>query len=329
MKYPCDMVTDLLPLYHDNVCSEISKNIVEEHLEECDSCKNMMEKMKDITYDTRLQEERGNIVSHHAKKVKRISLMVGLGLSAVLVIPILVCLIVNLVTGHALDWFFIVLTSLMLIASLSIVPLIVEERKGLWTLGSFSASLILLFLSCCLYSGGKWFFVASVSTLFGLSVVFSPYMLKQLRLKGSASQHKGLIAISLDTLLLYGIIITSGIYGGSGGYWRPAFIFTTVITLFVWLLFVIIRYMKSGGFIRAGLCVFTGSIFFSFFHDFSEWILSGFFHISLAGANLMDWSSTALTNANCYLLILLSGGVIGIILLIIGIARKNMKHTNS
>lgn len=329
MKYPCDMVADLLPLYHDSVCSETSKNIVEEHLTECDSCKLTMQRMKDTTYDTRLREDRKNIVGHHAKIVKRRSLVVGLGMSAVLTIPILICLIVNLVTSHALDWFFIVLTSLMLIASLSAVPLIVEERKGLWTLGSFSTSLLLLFLSCCLYSGEKWFFVASVSSLFGLSVVFMPYVLKQLPLKGLASRHKGVIAMSLDTILLYGIIITSGIYRSVAGYWRLAFIFTTVITLFVWLLFVIIRYMKSGGFIRAGLCVFAGSVFFSLFHDFSEWIMSDFFHISLTGANLWDWSSDALINANCYLLILLSGGVIGIILLIIGIVRRNMKHTDS
>lgn len=40
MKYPCSMIQDLLPLYHDGVCSEESRQIIEAHLEECSACKN-------------------------------------------------------------------------------------------------------------------------------------------------------------------------------------------------------------------------------------------------------------------------------------------------
>lgn len=39
MKYPCDMIQDLLPLYLDGVCSEESKKAIEEHLAECSDCK--------------------------------------------------------------------------------------------------------------------------------------------------------------------------------------------------------------------------------------------------------------------------------------------------
>ena len=38
MKYPCDLIRDLLPLYQDGVCSEESRAAVEEHLRECPSC---------------------------------------------------------------------------------------------------------------------------------------------------------------------------------------------------------------------------------------------------------------------------------------------------
>ena len=38
MKLPCEMVQDILPLYHDGVCSEVSKNLVEEHLRGCEQC---------------------------------------------------------------------------------------------------------------------------------------------------------------------------------------------------------------------------------------------------------------------------------------------------
>ena len=39
MKYSCEIVKDLLPLYHDGVCSEESTAMVEQHLSECESCK--------------------------------------------------------------------------------------------------------------------------------------------------------------------------------------------------------------------------------------------------------------------------------------------------
>lgn len=39
MKYPCNLIQDLLPLYHDGVCSRESIEIIENHLSECTACK--------------------------------------------------------------------------------------------------------------------------------------------------------------------------------------------------------------------------------------------------------------------------------------------------
>lgn len=39
MNVPCKVIKDLLPLYLDKVCSEESRNIVEEHLKECPDCR--------------------------------------------------------------------------------------------------------------------------------------------------------------------------------------------------------------------------------------------------------------------------------------------------
>lgn len=42
MKTSCEIITDLLPLYHDDVCSTESRKLVDEHLQECDVCKSML-----------------------------------------------------------------------------------------------------------------------------------------------------------------------------------------------------------------------------------------------------------------------------------------------
>ena len=321
MKYPCDLVMDLLPLYHDEVCGESSKKIIEEHLAECDSCKSVMAKIDDNTYTDRLAKERETIIGQYTKKVRKKTLLTGICFASVLVIPILVCLIVNLATGHALDWFFIVLTSLMVFASVTVVPLVVERKKGLWTIGSFTASLVLLLLTCCLYTGGDWFFVAVIPALFGLSVLFLPYVVTQLPISGFWEKNKGLLVMLIDTILLYGIIIASGLYSNPADYWRFALLSTSANILFPWVLFVIIRYLKTNTFTKAGLCAIVSGIYVSTVHDVSILIADGVSHLTFTNANLFDWNPK-IVNANVYLLILLTGIVAGVILLAIGILRK-------
>lgn len=46
MKYPCGMIKDLLPLYVDEVAGDDSRRAVDEHLAECDSCREYLAAMK-------------------------------------------------------------------------------------------------------------------------------------------------------------------------------------------------------------------------------------------------------------------------------------------
>ncbi len=46
MKYPCGLIQDLLPLYHDEVCSRESRQVVRRHLEECRECRDFYKKMQ-------------------------------------------------------------------------------------------------------------------------------------------------------------------------------------------------------------------------------------------------------------------------------------------
>ncbi|MDR3052257.1 MAG: zf-HC2 domain-containing protein, partial [Coriobacteriales bacterium] len=263
MNYPCDTVLDLLPLYHDDVCSASSRRIVDEHLLECDSCKNALARIDDSTYDSFLRHEKEDVVGTYTRSIKRKSLLAGICIASLLAVPILVCLIVNIVSDHALDWFFIVLTALLVLASVTVVPLVAEKHKGLWTLGGFTASLAALLLACCLYSGGTWFFVVLVPILFGLSVLFAPFVLYQLPLKGFAARNKGLIALLADTALLFATIIVSRLSFYPSTDWATVFLVAATSLLLPWALFVIIRYARASGFSKAGLCFIVGALFFS------------------------------------------------------------------
>lgn len=46
MKFlPCELIQDILPLYHDGVCSDTSRKLVDSHLESCEKCKAALQKM--------------------------------------------------------------------------------------------------------------------------------------------------------------------------------------------------------------------------------------------------------------------------------------------
>lgn len=63
MKYDCEIIKDLLPIYCDGVCSERSKNAVEEHLEECENCKKIKADFENcyLNSNINLKEEKSKI----------------------------------------------------------------------------------------------------------------------------------------------------------------------------------------------------------------------------------------------------------------------------
>ena len=124
MSNKCEVIRDLLPLYADDVCSESSRLLIEHHLKECPDCAAELEKIRSDEIEENLREEKDRVIEYQAKRFRRRSTTVGSVVSGLFMVPILVCLIVNLSTGHALDWFYVVLAGLAVCASLVLVPLI-------------------------------------------------------------------------------------------------------------------------------------------------------------------------------------------------------------
>lgn len=67
-KYNCDVIQDLLALYHDGVCSEESCKAVEEHLAECGKCRAVAKQLEDTELESNIAEQAENIIGKHRKK---------------------------------------------------------------------------------------------------------------------------------------------------------------------------------------------------------------------------------------------------------------------
>lgn len=202
MNTPCGIIRDVLPLYVDDACSEASRDMVDAHLKECPECAAYLEQIRASEAEDELKEEKALVIKNQARRFKRRSAAVGSVIAALFMIPILASLIVNLVSGRTLDWFFVVVAGMLVAASLIVVPLMVPEDKLFWTFCAFCASLVILLAVCCLYTRGTWFFVAASASLFGLSVVFLPFAIKAKPLRPWVAGHnKALLVLAVDGIL--------------------------------------------------------------------------------------------------------------------------------
>ena len=202
MKLDCEVIRDLLPLYADEVCSEKSRSLVDEHLAACPECESLLRELKRDDIESGLKDEKDGVIAHQAIRFKRRSAAVGSLIAGLFMIPVLVCLIVNLSSGHGLDWFFVVLAALGVTASLTVVPLTVAEDKLFWTFCAFCVTLTLLLGVCSLYSGGGWFFTAASASLFGLAAGFLPFVVKARPVRELTGDFsRPLLVLAVDVIL--------------------------------------------------------------------------------------------------------------------------------
>lgn len=70
MSVSCEIIKDLLPLYHDNVCSEDSRKLVETHLQKCKEC---TDALSEIGIEIKIEDKSEDIkmINSISKKWKQ------------------------------------------------------------------------------------------------------------------------------------------------------------------------------------------------------------------------------------------------------------------
>ena len=255
MKYQCEMIRDLLPLYHDGVCSESSRQAVEAHLAECSECCGYLEMERSgDALENMFTFERDAVLTSQARFFRRKSAVAGTIIAGIFMLPVLICLIVNLAQG-GLTWFLIVLAAMLIPFSLVAVPLLAPENKALWMLGSFTVSLMLLLAVCCICTGGHWFFIAATASLFGLSVIFAPFAVRAKPVAAVLGSRKALTVMMLTTGLFLAMMWSIGAGNSLGfGYYKLAAAISLPILAWIWTLFLIIRYLPCRGLLKTAAC---------------------------------------------------------------------------
>ena len=73
MKVTCNIIKDLMPSFVDEICSEDSKNLIYEHIQSCEQCKEFLESMKKPLQSVELSVEKDKLKAQ--KPFKKINKM--------------------------------------------------------------------------------------------------------------------------------------------------------------------------------------------------------------------------------------------------------------
>lgn len=92
----CEVIQDLIPLYLDDCCSETSRRLIEEHLEQCAECRKLMQKMGQEIYfednetDENIREEKlfrqskemvkKEVKTDYMEKAVKVDIVINIGL---------------------------------------------------------------------------------------------------------------------------------------------------------------------------------------------------------------------------------------------------------
>ncbi|MGI6094138.1 MAG: zf-HC2 domain-containing protein [Lachnospiraceae bacterium] len=322
----CDIVQDLLPLYYDDACSSASREMVEQHLLVCEKCRKTYEELKNTTIDIVMKSESAGILERHARKERNMAYKAGIVIAFLLLVPIVITFIVSINSGGGLGVFAVLTASMMLVASLTVVPLVSKQRRMARSILAGVMALLLIFFFVDRMNGGGQFVLWSIPTIFGLSIVFFPLVIRNIVLPPILSDKKALITMAWDTLWLFLTIFevcndSGDIEGMKAGY-AAAFILMTG----VWLIFLTARYLPVNAWMKAGIILMTGCIWTVFSNDVYVYVMEHKRQLTILSANFSDWSNITCYNANTYVLILLFGSVAGGLLFLCGVIRRKQKE---
>lgn len=261
-------------------------------------------------------------VELQAKKYLRIRKGYLRTFNVIYTVTLLTCFICNLVLSHALTWFFIAAASCMTAFSLTSVPVLVTKKKGLTTLGAFFLSLNLLLLICCIYTSGHWFFVSFASLTFAFSIVFTPVILRNVVLPKKFCEHKALLSMGADTLLLFLLqTVVCADQNQLGSLLYPLGALTLYLLILPWAFLIVIRYVKINTCFRTSLCLVISGLHILTVGSMSS-VIADHKPFVLPATNLGNWNS-----------LYLSGNVITVITLAcfaaaLLFALKGNQHTS-
>ena len=244
-------------------------------------------------------------------------------------IALLTCFICNLAINKTLSWFFIVFAAILLAFSFTNLPKYITKYKLVFIpLFNYLALTLLLGL-CAIKSNGNWFFIAELSILLGLTIIFMPIYISKYKLFEKIKKYNDFVSIAIDFILLNILLIVINIcVSNYFWYFKVALPITAIIYLVLNIL-LSIRFLKVNKLIKTSIILFIINVIYiipSFIKVKNISLQKELNELNIFKSNLNVWSGNIIKN-NIHLIVFLTILACAIIFLIFGLiaTKKNKK----
>ena len=148
--------------------------------------------------------------------------------------------------------------------------------------------------------------------------------MRKIKLPVALSDKKALITMIWDTMWLYLTIYVICNRSGDVEGMRAGFIVSAVMMSGVWIVFLIIRYLKTNGWIKAGIVTAVTGIWFAFANDVCVFFTEHKKQLTISFTDFSDWENVSCVNANIYMIVLIVGSIASALFIIKGCLKR--KH---
>ncbi len=242
-------------------------------------------------------------------------------------IAILTTFICNLAVNKTLSWFFIVLSAIILAFTLTTLPQFVKKYKLLLVPLIPYLALCLLLGVCCIYTSGNWYYVATISILLGLTIIFLPIIISKYKIFNKIKKFTDFVCVFVDFVLLNVLLIIIENYTGLTWYLSLALPIVLVVYLIINLL-LCVRFLRLNKLIKTSILLTLITIFTyippTFIKVNNLALQKEIEDINILNANLSTWAGDII-GTNVHLIIFLTLILTAIIFLISGLI-KNLKN---
>lgn len=264
-----------------------------------------------------------------ANKWRRLSFAWSLFFYISYVIALITCFICDLAINKGLTWFWIVLSALLLAFTFTNLPKLIKKYKLILLPLSMFLSLCLLLGVCCLYTGGNWFWVASLSVLLGVVIIFTPIYFSKYKVFAKIKKFADFISIGIDFVMLnlllfaiYSFTILNG-YADNNWYLKIALPIVLIVYLFLNIL-LSVRFLKINRLLKTSIILFLIDILYfiiPFIKVDNINMQKEINQVNIFKADFSNWKGETLLENNIHCIIFLTIITLSIIFFITGIIR--------
>lgn len=272
-----------------------------------------------------------------AKKWRTLSFSWNLFFYIAYALVLITCFICNLAISKTLSWFWIVFCALLLSFSFTNLPRLIKKHKLILLPLCEFASLCLLLGTCCIYSHGNWFYIASLSVLLGLTIIFVPIYISKYKTFEKIKKYNDFVSIGIDFIVLNILLIAIDLYttnkNPENTHWYLHTALPIVIVIYLILnLLLTIRFLKTNKLLKTSIILLLINFFCYvtplFITSTNPYVQSELNSLNIFRANFLNWQRELSIEQNIHCIISLTLLTLTIIFFISGLILHFKRKKN-